>query len=97
MFLRKYLDDFYFDMVMNNYDISYLESIDEDNFEKIYCLLKMYNFYYINDIILNYIEIFSLDIYDVKNGIIELRNKLGSNYVYIIGNDMRYLDCLLNN
>ena len=62
MFLRRYLDDFYFDMVMNNYDISYLESIDEDNFE-----------------------------------IIELRNKLGSNYVYIIGNDMRYLDCLLNN
>ena len=57
MFLRRYLDDFYFDMVMNNYDISYLESIDEDNFEKIYCLLKMYNFYYINDIILNYIEI----------------------------------------
>ena len=47
MFLRRYLDDFYFDMVMNNYDISYLESIDEDNFEKIYCLLKMYNFYYI--------------------------------------------------
>ena len=57
----------------------------------------MYNFYYINDIILNYIEIFSLDIDDVKNGIIELRNKLGSNYVYIIGNDMRYLDCLLDN
>ena len=35
MFLRRYLDDFYFDMVMNNYDISYLESIDEDNFEDI--------------------------------------------------------------
>ena len=32
-----------------------------------------------------------MDIDDVKNGIIELRNKLGSNYVYIIGNDMRYL------
>ena len=40
MFLEKYLDDFYYDMVIANYDYSYLEGLDENNFKEIYKLLK---------------------------------------------------------
>ena len=95
MVLEKYLDDFYYDMVIANYDYSYLEGLDENNFKEIYKLLKEYNFYYINDIILNYIEIFSLDKEEVKQKIKELKEKLGNNYVYIIGNNMRVLEYIL--
>ncbi len=95
MFLEKYLDDFYYNMVVDNYDYSYLEGLDEDNFKEIYKLLKEYHFYYINDIILNYIEIFSLDKEEVEQKIKELKEKFGHNYVYLIGDDMRALDYIL--
>ena len=95
MFLEKYLDDFYYNMVVDNYDYSYLEGLDEDNFKEIYKLLKEYHFYYINDIILNYIEIFSLDKEEVEQKIKELKVKFGNNYVYLIGDDMRALDYIL--
>lgn len=95
MLLEKYLDDFYYNMVVDNYDYSYLEGLDEDNFKEIYKLLKEYHFYYINDIILNYIEIFSLDKEEVEQKIKELKEKFGNNYVYLIGDDMRALDYIL--
>ena len=95
MFLEKYLDDFYYNMVVDHYDYSYLEGLDEDNFKEIYKLLKEYHFYYINDIVLNYIEIFSLDKEEVEQKIKELKEKFGNNYVYLIGDDMRALDYIL--
>lgn len=95
MFLEKYLDDFYYNMVVENYDYNYLEGLDEDNFKEIYKILKEYHFYYINDIILNYIEIFSLDKEEVEQKIKELKEKFGNNYVYLIGDDMRALDYIL--
>ena len=95
MFLEKYLDDFYYNMVVENYDYNYLEGLDEDNFKEIYKLLKEYHFYYINDIILNYIEIFSLDKEEVEKKIKELKEKFGNNYVYLIGDDMRALEYIL--
>lgn len=95
MFLEKYLDDFYYNMVVENYDYNYLEGLDEDNFKEIYKLLKEYHFYYINDIILNYIEIFSLDKEEVEQKIKELKEKFGNNYVYLIGDDMQALDYIL--
>ena len=58
MFLEKYLDEFYYNMVLDNYEYEYLKTLNEDNFKEVYNLLKKYNFYFINDIILNYIEIF---------------------------------------
>ena len=96
MFLQKYLSSIYYDLVINNYDYDYLMMLDETNFGKIYNVLKKYNFYFINDIILNYIEIFFMTVEEVEKGIIKLREKLGDKFVYIIGNDMRYLDEIID-
>ena len=92
MFLDKYLDDFYYDLVYDNYDSSYLNGLDENNFISVYNVFKKYNFYFINDIILNYIELFEMDSSDIEKGILRLNKKLGNDFVYIIGNDMKYLD-----
>lgn len=95
MFLEKYLDEFYYNMFLDNYEYEYLKTLDEDNFKEVYNLLKKYNFYFINDIILNYIEIFELDTKLLEEKMNILKEKLGDNYIYIIGNNMRYLEALL--
>ena len=97
MFLEKYLDEFYYNMVLDNYEYEYLKTLDEDNFKEVYNLLRKYNFYFINDIILNYIEIFELDTNLLEEKLNILKEELGDNYIYIIGNNMRYLEALLKN
>ena len=79
--------------IENNSISLYTENIGVSR--RIYKLLKEYHFYYINDIILNYIEIFSLDKEEVEQKIKELKEKFGNNYVYLIGDDMRALDYIL--
>lgn len=94
MFIHKYVSDFYFTQIMFNYDIQFLNSLNEEKFLKIYNLFKEYNFYFIEDIILNYLEIFLFEYDEVLKGINLLKEKLGDNFVNIIGNDMEYLDLL---
>ena len=95
MFLEKYIDRFYFDLILDNYEESYLNTLDENNFKKIYELFKSYNFYFIDDIILNYLEIFEMDYDEVKEKLNILKEQLGYNFVYKIGNDMSYLNKIL--
>lgn len=96
MFLEKYVSDFYFSQILDNYDKKYLLSIDEQHFLKIYKLFIEYKFYFIEDIILKYLEIFELDYNIVKEKIELLKEKLGNNYIYIIGNKINYLEEILN-
>ncbi|MBQ7137303.1 MAG: hypothetical protein IJO43_04940 [Bacilli bacterium] len=97
MFLKKYLSEFYFNLVINTYNVDYLNSLDENNFIKIFQLFKLYKFYFIDDIVLKYLELFSLDHKMVDDSIINLKNRLGENYIYIIGNNMNYLDEIIEN
>ena len=96
MFLNKYINEFYLNLIYDNYEEDFINSLDEENFIKISNLFKNNNFYFINDIYLNYLEIFNLDYEEVFNKLEILKNKLGNNYNYIIGNDMRYLEFLIN-
>ena len=96
MFLENYLDETYYDLVINNYKYEYLENIDINNFKQVYDILVKYNFDYIEDIILNYIELFELEPNYVEEKIVELIDKLGDNYVRIIGNDMRYFTIIID-
>jgi len=96
MFLEKYVNKLYLDLIYSNYDERYINSLDENNFIKIYELLKQYNFYFINDIILNYLEIFEMEYDDVEEKLINLKEKLGNDFVNIIGNNMSYLDEIIN-
>lgn len=96
MFLDKYLDNFYYDLVYDNYDSSYLEGLNESNFVSVYNVFSKYNFYFINDIILNYMELFEMEPNDLEKGILKLKEKLGNDFVYIIGNDMKYLNEIID-
>lgn len=95
MFLKKYLNEFYYNEVLDNYKEEYLSALEEEEFIEIYKLFKSYGFYFMEDIILKYLEIFTMDYDKVKNKIENLKNKLGNNFVYIIGNDMKYLNYIM--
>ena len=94
MSFNKYLDDFYLGQVLDDYEESFLKDIDEENFIKVYEVFKKYNFYFIQDIILAYLELFTIDSKIVEQGILKLREDLGENFVYLIGNKISYLETI---
>ena len=95
MFIERYLNKTKFKLLCDVYDIEYISNLDEDNFNKVYEVFKKYNFYFITDIILNYLEIFELDYILVERKILELIKELGSKYTYIIGEDLRCLERIM--
>ena len=76
MFLEKYVSNFYYDLIISNYDKEFLDTLDENQFLEIYMIFKKYNFYFIEDIILNYLELFTLDSNTIINNILKLKKEL---------------------
>lgn len=95
MFLSKYLNSTYLDLVYDNYDEDYINSLDEDNFNKVYLFLKSYNFYFIKDIILNYLELFEIDVKYLQRAINDIKFILGDNYVSQIGKKMTLIEKII--
>ena len=92
MFLDKYLNSIYLDLVYSNYDEDYINLIDEDNFNKVYTLLQNNNFYFIDDIILNYLELFEIEEKYVQLAISNIKSILGEDFVRQIGKNMTLID-----
>lgn len=67
MFLNKYLDDLRLKILYTNYNEDYLNSLEESSFKEFYTLLKEKGFYYIEDIIFNYLELFTINKKYVEN------------------------------
>ncbi len=95
MFLKKYVNDLYYEEILENYKEEYLKILEEENFELIYKLFIDNGFYYVKDIILKYLEIFTIKYDEVVEKLGNLKKSLGMNYASIIGNDLRYLDYIL--
>lgn len=77
MFLDKYLSPFNVKLVYGNYDLNYIELLEEDNFISVFNLLKKNNFYFIEDLIVNYLELFTIREEYVYEVICTLKKLLG--------------------
>ena len=95
MFLNKYLNSTYLDLVYSNYEEDYINLLDEDNFNKVYILLKNNNFYFIDDIILNYLELFEIEEKYVQLAINKIKSILGDNFVEQIGKNMTLINKII--
>lgn len=95
MFLDKYLNSAYLDLVYSNYEEDYINLLDENNFNKVYMLLKNNNFYFIDDIILNYLELFEIEEKYVQLAITDVKSVLGDNFVEQIGKNMTLIDKII--
>lgn len=66
------------------------------NFKEIYFLLQEYGFYFLDDVILNYLELFEMSVEEVTIGIEKLKEQLREQFVLKIGNNMSYLDEIIH-
>lgn len=95
MFLERILDTYTYQLLLEKYDIDYVEGINRSNFLSIYKLFMNNNFYFVNDLVLNYLEIFKLD-YDIILESVERFKDNYDNYVYVIGNDLSLFIDMIN-
>ena len=95
MFLERILDTYTYQLLLEKYDIDYVEDINRSNFLSIYKLFINNNFYFVNDLVLNYLEIFKLD-YDIILESVERFKDNYDNYVYVIGNDLSLFIDMIN-
>ncbi len=92
MFLEKYVDELYFNQILNKYNSEYLELLDENNFLEVLKVLSKYNLYFVNDIALSYLEIFEMDSNEFDMKLNKLREKYGEYFNVKIGNDIKIFD-----
>ena len=96
MFLDKYLDDLRLKILYTNYNEDYLNSLEESSFEEVYTLLKEKGFYYTNDIILNYLELFTIDKKHVEKSLNEISHLVKENYIEYLGKNMSLFDKVIS-
>lgn len=59
-------------------------------------MLKLAGCYFIEDIILKYLEIFTMNSKELYNALTYLKEKYGNNYMNHIGNNMTILNEIVN-
>ncbi|MBE6145131.1 MAG: hypothetical protein E7171_00775 [Firmicutes bacterium] len=97
MFLETVLSETNMELIYDKYDKEYLECIDPYNFANIYNLFLENKFYFIEDLIVKYLEIFTLNKDIIEDAIFALESEYGSDYIYYIGKDLSILDEAINN
>lgn len=95
MFLDKYVDQSYLNLIYSNYNDSYLNMLDESNFKEVYDLLVRENIYFIDDVILNYLELFEIDVEYVSKAFEDIKDIIGSNFNRVIGKKMIIIDKII--
>lgn len=96
MFLETVLSETNMELIYDKYEKEYLECIDPYNFADIYNLFLDSKFYFIEDLIVKYLEIFTLRKDIIEDAIFALESEYGSDYIYHIGKDLSLLDNAIN-
>lgn len=92
MFLYDLLDDNSYKLLIDKYEEDYLNSINYENFMIIYKFFRSKKIYYIDDLIIYYLDIFTLDLDTIVKAISILEEKYGNDYVYIVGDNLKILE-----
>lgn len=96
MFLETVLSEVNMELIYDKYDKEYLECIDPYNFADIYNLFLDNKFYFIEDLIVKYLEIFTIRKDIIIDAVDSLEEEYGTDYVYKIGKDLSILDEAIN-
>ena len=95
MVFNKYLDGEELEELFENYNISYLKSIDPILFEKNYRLLIELGFDFMDDLILKYLPLFTIKTEILNQRLLILKETLGQSYLDIISNDLTILEVIM--
>ena len=59
-------------------------------------MLVKEKFYFISDVILNYLELFEIDVEHVRKALYEVKKIIGDDYNNVIGQNMNIIDTIIN-
>ena len=96
MFLKYYISEFNYLLIEENYNRDFLGSLNEELFKENLSIFNKYKISCIEDIILNYLDIFTFDSNILDNRIVRLITKLGNNYNEVINNNLSVINDLYN-
>lgn len=96
MFLETVLSEVNFNLILDKYNEEYLNSLDPYKFASIYNIFIDNKFYFIEDLIIKYLEMFTLNDLVVRDAIDSLKEDYGEDYIYHIGKDLSILDDAIN-
>ena len=96
MFLETVLSEVNFNLILDKYDEEYLNDLDPYKFASIYNIFIDNKFYFIEDLITKYLEMFTLNELVVRDAIDSLKEEYGDDYIYHIGKDLSILDDAIN-
>ena len=80
--------------IVDTFDEEIIKKVDIDNLFKIYKYLIDNGIYFARDLIVDYLDIFTLDYDEFVTRFEKLKSELGSNYVEILENDISKLEDL---
>lgn len=92
-FLLKYISKEDFDLICDTFSLEVLNSLDEDNFKKIYVYLNREVPVLLNDIIIYYLDLFLIDYHTFINKFQNLKDKY-VNLLETLNNDLNILESL---
>lgn len=78
--------------ILNKYEPTVLKNLDENNMNKIIDYLLSEKVNYIDELLMNYLDIFLIDIDEFKNRFNNLKIKYGNNLVDLIKIDLNILE-----
>ena len=96
MFINKYLNETYLDLLYDTYKEEYINTLDENRFDEVYNLLKSKGFYFIEDIILKYLELFEIDPKYISLALDDIEKEFGKEYPILIGNHITLMERVLD-
>ena len=96
MFLETVLSDINFNLIIDKYDKEYLDNLDSYRFASVYNIFINNKFYFIEDLIIKYLEMFTLNDVIVNDAIDSLKEEYGNDFIYYIGKDLSILDDAIN-
>lgn len=90
--LKMQLDSFDINILKDNFDDEVISQLDKQNVDKIYNYLISLGVYYAKDIFVSQADLFLMD-YDLfVQKFQRLKNKLGENYIELLGEDCSLID-----
>ena len=88
------LDNIDIKVLRENFDDEIISQLDEENVCKIYNYLINLGVYYAKDIFLSQVDLFLLDYNLFMEKFEKLKEKLGDNYIELLGDDCSLIDIM---
>lgn len=82
--------------ILEKFSPSILNKLNRDNFDKIVKFLKNEGCECIDDIIEDYIDIFTIEYTEFQKKYVKLNDKYSNQYLKLVSEDMNYLEEIFN-